>query len=72
MLFHRAGDLATDGQVDFRFQPGQTLARPLFSESRFSRGSTRLTTRLDAAHPENDFQHMNADFGAAVFESRFA
>jgi hypothetical protein len=38
----------------------------IFSREEYARGSVRLTKNLNIAHPEDDYAHMNAKYGAIV------
>lgn len=58
-------ELRQDGGVAAE-QPAATLASQLFSDPRFGKGSIRLTTALQTAHTDDDYAHMNADYGAMV------
>lgn len=53
-------------------QPADTLARPLFTQPRFSVGSVRLSEGFQHKHPESDHFHMNADYGAICMEALMA
>ncbi|MDO6964489.1 hypothetical protein [Rhizobium alvei] len=46
-------------------QPVETIVPPCFTDERFSVGSVRLSERAPK-HKDDDFAHMNADFGAIV------
>jgi hypothetical protein len=52
-------------------QPRQTLAKTLLTLKDHSSDSRRLTQK-SAEHPEDDFKHMNARFGALVLEDFFS
>lgn len=46
-------------------QPAATIARPLFTKSKFSIGANRMhQDRSGAQHGPEDFTHMNAEYGA--------
>lgn len=69
-VLQRAYGMLGDGQIRVVLQPSVTLASPLLSHDRYSRGSVRLTAEFDQQHPAEDFEHMNALFGAKVIESQ--
>jgi hypothetical protein len=50
-------------------QPAETLVAPLRTNSKYSQGSLRLKPTADILHPEDDYFHMNADYGALVWEA---
>ncbi len=53
-------------------QPPDTLESPMFTRHDYCRGSVRLTNRLDEPHPDDDFSHMNTDYGIRILEDFFA
>jgi hypothetical protein len=59
-------------QIKIIMQPEATLFSPLLSRDLYSRDSVRLTAAFDRKHPEMDFEHMNAQYGAKVIESLLA
>jgi hypothetical protein len=58
-------DLAQRGHTTFE-QPPETRVSSIFSREEYARGSVRLTKNLNIAHPEDDYAHMNAKYGAIV------
>jgi hypothetical protein len=58
-------DLAQRGHAIFE-QPAETRISTIFSRPEYARGSVRLTKNLNRAHPEDDYMHMNANYGAIV------
>jgi hypothetical protein len=48
-------------------QPGETRTQHILTKNEFSVGSVRLTGTLESQHAENDFGHMNAEFGVHVW-----
>jgi len=46
-------------------QPGDTVTDFLFTKTQFSKGSIRLIEGLSSAHPDDDYNHMNKDYGNA-------
>jgi hypothetical protein len=60
------GDLDAGGLHVIR-QPEITKASPLSSLQRYSDNSTRLRADDDALHPENDYFHMNEEYGSLVW-----
>lgn len=48
-------------------QPEVTTASPLSSLQRYSDNSVRLRADDDALHPENDYFHMNEEYGSLVW-----
>jgi hypothetical protein len=47
-------------------QPEETLVRPILTAQEFSVGSVRLTPSVQDQHPDTDYAHMNATYGALV------
>lgn len=45
-------------------QPEHTLASPFFTQPEFARDAMKLKRGMKALYAENDYAHMNADFGA--------
>ncbi len=56
-------DLAHSGHAIFE-QPAQTRISCIFTRQEYARGSVRLTENLNIAHPEDDYTHANAVYGA--------
>lgn len=52
-------------------QPESTIEDGMFTRELFSVGSVRLTQDLDERHPDDDYGHMNGEFGACVLERIF-
>ena len=50
------------------FQPDATIRDAMFTAEAYSIGSVRLARKADVAHPEDDFIHANAAYGALVLE----
>lgn len=49
-------------------QPKETIIDKMFTSKIYSRGSVKLKKGMLTAHDENDYFHMNADFGARSLE----
>lgn len=45
-------------------QPEETIVDRMFTAEAYSRGSVKLKKGMHSAHAENDYFHMNGDFGA--------
>ena len=58
-------DFAQGDHIVFE-QPAQTRISGIFTRQEYGRGSVRLTKNFNVAHPENDYLHMNADYGVLV------
>ena len=54
------------------FQPVETLSHHIFTEHRFSKDSVTLEEGLSNRHPDTDFGHMNADYGALLLQKLLA
>jgi hypothetical protein len=50
-------------------QPAHTIAFTGFTRGEFSRGSTRLA--VDIEHRDDDYRHMNKEYGAVMFKEIF-
>lgn len=66
-VFDAAARKALPG-IAFLAQPMETRHGGMFTQPRYSVGSVRLTAKRRIAHPENDFIHANADYGALVLD----
>ncbi|MBC7139500.1 MAG: hypothetical protein H5U17_12350 [Defluviimonas sp.] len=66
-VFEAAAAAALPG-ITFLAQPVQTRHGGMFTRPRFSAGSVRLTASRRITHPEDDFIHANADYGALVLD----
>jgi|GEM_PF-1279376 len=66
-IFEGAALRALPG-VTFLPQPEQTRHGGMFTLPRYSVGSVRLTAGESIAHPEDDFIHANAEYGALVLD----
>lgn len=66
-VFESAASRALPG-ASFLPQPEQTRHGGMFTQPRFSVGSVRLTAGERIAHPEDDFIHTNAEYGALVLD----
>ncbi len=51
------------------FQPPETVRNYFFTAHEFCRGSLRLTQDFSKRHPDDDFTHMNADYGVVMMKS---
>lgn len=69
--FRRAIDTVFGPYTAIIDQPQSTLSSPLFTSRAFSSGSKRLGKGLKD-HPDDDFHHMNADYGVLVLANVFA
>jgi hypothetical protein len=52
-------------------QPPETLRAPFLTRDEFSRNSVRLTADLNIPHPDDDFTHMNGQYGRLVLRDVF-
>jgi len=52
-------------------QPLDTLKAPFLTRDEFSKNSVRLTADLNVPHPDDDYTHMNADYGRLVLRDVF-
>jgi hypothetical protein len=59
-------DRLSTSQIKLHLQPADTVEDRLFTAERFSRGAKRLLEDLDAEHGEENYNHMNAEFGCHV------
>jgi hypothetical protein len=50
-------------------QPEETKSGEMFTKSELSKGSKRLTRNFNVEHPDDDYWHMNQDYGAAVLRN---
>lgn len=50
-------------------QPISTIERFIFTRNTFSRGSVRLGGNLKTMHPDNDYAHMNKEYGKVYLKS---
>jgi len=50
------------------FQPEETVARHVFTNMRFCRGSVMLTPDLSREHRKTEVAHMNADYGELMIK----
>ncbi|KMK65153.1 hypothetical protein [Puniceibacterium sp. IMCC21224] len=56
-----------DGLFALSHPPAAVLEEHgIFTRHAFCRGSQRFSPNKDGAHPEDDFQHMNADYGVHI------
>ena len=53
-------------------QPGETMVDSFFTEHRFCKASVMLADGLATEHPEDDFVHMNAEYGEIVLDALFS
>jgi len=60
--------LAREQDLTFCHQPDETREDGIFTVADYGRGSIRLTRGLEQEHPESDPFHMNAAYGALMFE----
>jgi hypothetical protein len=67
-----AASVARDAGAGLLEQPAETLSNPIQTLLAYSRGSIRtFKGNLDIAHGDDDYQHMNAAYGALVLRAAF-
>ena len=67
--FAAAGELLKRDGITVFLQPPETLACPTLTRYDLSRGSVRFRSGFKIAHPDTDFDHMNADFGISLLKT---
>jgi hypothetical protein len=55
-------------QAVVAFQPEETIARHVFTNMRFCRGSVMLTPDLSREHRKTEVAHMNAEYGELMIK----
>lgn len=68
--FHRAAGAVFGPIATVVEQPTATISSPLFTSRTFSSGSQRLG-RSSKEHPDDDFHHMNAEYGVLMLSTLF-
>jgi len=68
--FRKAVDVVFGPTAIMIEQPPSTFSPPMFTSPTFSSGSKRLGKGLKE-HPEDDFHHMNAEYGALMLSRAF-
>ncbi|HEY5238845.1 MAG TPA: hypothetical protein VIJ62_10735 [Rhizomicrobium sp.] len=63
-----ASELTANGDPVIQ-QPEGTKSGDMFTKSEMSKGSRRLTRNFNVEHPDDDYWHMNQDYGAAVLRN---
>lgn len=63
--FSAARDAVIGGMAEIILQPESTVVQPFCTKRDYGVGSVRLT-RKHVEHPEDDFNHMNRDFGVLM------
>jgi hypothetical protein len=63
-----ASELSANGEPVIQ-QPEGTKSGEMFTRPELSKGSRRLTMNFDVEHPDDDYWHMNHDYGAAVLRN---
>ena len=58
--------------IHYIAQPADSIAGNVYTDDRFSIGSVRLKGDLTTQHDEEDFGHMNAEYGALVLRDALA
>ena len=53
-------------------QPTETISDNIYTDDRFTTGSVRLKGELEEQHGDEDFGHMNAEYGALVLRDALA
>jgi hypothetical protein len=67
-IAEKANSLASD-TFSFAKPPATVLEQyGLFTKHSFCRGSKRLTEDMSKEHPEDDYGHMNAEYGKALWQ----
>lgn len=66
--FCRARDVVLGKRARIIDQPEETKAPPFFTQRAYGIGSVRLAKR-HVEHPEDDFGHMNADYGVLMLNA---
>jgi hypothetical protein len=57
-------DIFTRLNVIFFEQPADTIINEMFTKNEYSRGSVKLKLGMSSFHRDDDYFHMNAEFGA--------
>jgi hypothetical protein len=64
-----ASRTARDAGADVLFQPRETVEDSFFTQHRYCRDSVMLAEGYSRRHPDDDFVHMNAEYGEILIET---